>query len=58
MNPNERDELLIRLDMRTESLEKWAMEHTEQHKEQKKTTFKLFLSCLTIAGVALVKAFI
>ena len=58
MTNDERDELLIRLDVRTESLEKWAGEHTEEHKESRNMTLKLFISCLTVAGGALIKAFL
>lgn len=58
MNQPERDELLIRIDMRTEALEKWTMEHAQQHKEQKASLVKLFLASLTVAGTALVKAFL
>lgn len=58
MSPNERDELLIRVDVRTEALEKWAKEHTEQHQINHSNIVKLFLACLTVAGGALIKAFL
>jgi hypothetical protein len=58
MTSQERDELLIRLDMRTEALEKWTLEHAQQHKEHRTFLLKLFLPCITLAGTALIKAFL
>lgn len=57
MTPEDR-EMLIRIDMRTEALERWTAEHTEQHREQKTSLMKLFVASITVAGTALVKTFL
>lgn len=58
MNLKERDELLIRLDVRTEGLERWTAEHDMKHKEHKVLLWKLFIASISVAGGALVKAFL
>lgn len=35
MNSEERNELLIRLDEKTDALCRWTLKHEEDHKEQK-----------------------
>ena len=56
MTGEERDNLLVRLDVRTEALEKWTSAHTEEHTEHRRYIKRLFLVCLGIAGSALVAA--
>ena len=56
MTNEERDDLLIRLDMRTAASERWETKHEELHKEEKttRTRWTIFLAgCLVSFASAL-----
>jgi len=57
MDQEQRDELLIRLDMRTAASERWEAKHEQLHKEEKitRTKWTIFLAGCVVSLVSALK---